>query len=61
MRGTCTVLQVQQEDIGLCESVQAGLRSPAYDCGRYAPSKEYPMHHFHGLLHEALGCPATAV
>ena len=27
--------QVQQEDIGLCESVQRGLASPAYDVGRY--------------------------
>ena len=27
-------LQVQQEDVTLCEAVQRGLRSPAYDCGR---------------------------
>ena len=26
--------QVQQEDVALCESVQRGLQSPAYDCGR---------------------------
>ena len=26
--------QVQQEDVALCESVQRGLTSPAYDCGR---------------------------
>lgn len=28
-------MQVQQEDVALCEAVQRGLRSPAYDCGRY--------------------------
>ena len=27
-------VQVQQEDIALCEAVQRGLRSPAYDSGR---------------------------
>lgn len=25
---------VQQEDVGLCEDVHAGLQSPAYDVGR---------------------------
>lgn len=44
--------QVQQEDIALCESVQRGLESPAYQVGRYAPSLEQPMLHFHRLLHE---------
>lgn len=47
-------LQVQQEDIRLCESVQRGLHSPAYDSGRYAPGLEFPMHHFHSMLHAAL-------
>ena len=42
--------RVQQEDIGLCESVQSGLGSPAYDRGRYAPLVEGAMHYFHGLL-----------
>lgn len=27
---------VQQEDVALCEAVQRGLRSPAYDTGRWA-------------------------
>ncbi len=31
-------MQVQQEDIALCEAVQRGLRSPAYDSGRCAPA-----------------------
>lgn len=45
---------VQQEDVRLCEAVQRGLRSPAYDSGRYAPSIERPMFHFHQLLHQDL-------
>ncbi|KAJ9548473.1 hypothetical protein OSB04_021016 [Centaurea solstitialis] len=46
--------QVQMEDIMLCESVQRGLESPAYDSGRYAPMVEKAMHHFHSLLHQHL-------
>jgi len=43
--------QVQIEDIALCEGVQRGLESPAYSVGRYAPSVEMAMHHFHCLIH----------
>ncbi|CAM0909662.1 unnamed protein product [Alopecurus aequalis] len=46
--------QVQMEDIVLCEGVQRGLESPAYGVGRYAPSVEMAMHHFHCLLHANL-------
>ncbi|CAL8467964.1 g7502 [Coccomyxa elongata] len=46
--------KVQQEDIGLCEAVQRGLHSSAYDTGRYAPTLEQPMFHFHRLLHRDL-------
>ncbi|XP_027184128.1 choline monooxygenase, chloroplastic [Coffea eugenioides] len=46
--------KVQVEDIILCESVQRGIESPAYCCGRYAPTVEKPMHHFHCLLYENL-------
>ncbi|OAY65202.1 Choline monooxygenase, chloroplastic [Ananas comosus] len=46
--------RVQIEDIALCEGVQRGLESPAYDSGRYAPSVEMAMHHFHSLLHASL-------
>jgi choline monooxygenase len=41
---------VQQEDVGISESVQRGLGSSSYDQGRYAPSVEMAMHHFHRLL-----------
>ncbi|ONK69555.1 uncharacterized protein A4U43_C05F24200, partial [Asparagus officinalis] len=46
--------RVQIEDIALCEGVQRGLESPAYVFGRYAPSVEKAMHHFHCLLHANL-------
>nr|ADE60257.1 choline monooxygenase [Hordeum vulgare subsp. vulgare] len=46
--------QVQIEDIALCEGVQRGLASPAYGVGRYAPSVEMAMRHFHCLLHAKL-------
>jgi len=41
---------VQEEDVFLCETVMKGLKSDAYDFGRYVPSKELPAHHFHKLL-----------
>ncbi|KAJ8461366.1 hypothetical protein OPV22_034292 [Ensete ventricosum] len=47
--------RVQIEDIILCEGVQRGLESPAYCSGRYAPTVEMAMHHFHCRLHECLG------
>jgi choline monooxygenase len=46
--------EVQQEDIGLCESVQRGLRSATYDRGRYSVKRENGVHHFHMLLGEFL-------
>lgn len=53
--------QVQQEDIRLCESVQKGLRSASYDRGRYAVKRENGVHHFHTLLKEFLGQPASGI
>uniref|UniRef100_A0A7C9CTR8 Choline monooxygenase, chloroplastic n=1 Tax=Opuntia streptacantha TaxID=393608 RepID=A0A7C9CTR8_OPUST len=46
--------QVQVEDIILCEGVQRGIESPAYLHGRYAPTVEKAMHHFHCLLYRSL-------
>lgn len=40
----------QHEDIEICESVQRGLHSVAYDRGRYAPRVEVGEYHFHQLL-----------
>ncbi|MEU3642748.1 ring-hydroxylating oxygenase subunit alpha [Lentzea sp. NPDC034063] len=50
---------LQQQDIGIVESVQRGMRTPAFDQGRivYDPAgtglSEHGVHHFHGLLLEA--------
>jgi choline monooxygenase len=53
------VLQV--EDIGLVESVQKGMRTPAFEQGRYVINRahsgmsEHAVHHFHGLVLDAFG------
>ena len=44
--------QVQQEDSMICQSVQIGLESSAYDVGRYAPRIEMADHAFHKKLAE---------
>ncbi|PYU09218.1 MAG: (2Fe-2S)-binding protein [Acidobacteria bacterium] len=49
--------EVQQEDIGLCENVQKGLRSSTYDRGRYSVKRENGVHHFHMLLNEFMARP----
>ncbi|PRP89000.1 hypothetical protein PROFUN_02278 [Planoprotostelium fungivorum] len=46
--------KVQEEDVWLCEGVQRGLESPAYDVGRYAPSFEKGMYDFHKTLYRQL-------
>lgn len=35
---------VQQEDVKLCEAVQRGLKSPAYDTGRYSAAQTAQRH-----------------
>jgi choline monooxygenase len=44
---------VQQEDIGICERVQVGLGSRAYDRGRFSVAYEGAVHHFQALLKAA--------
>ena len=52
---------LQPEDIALVESVQRGMRSPAFDQGRIVadPSgsglSEHAVHHFHQLVLDAYG------
>lgn len=46
--------EVQREDIAICEQVQRGLASHAYDRGRFCPAHENGVHHFHQLLVEHL-------
>jgi choline monooxygenase len=47
--------EIQLEDIDICEAVQRGLESSAYDSGRYSVQRENGVHHFHGLMAEFLG------
>ena len=50
---------LQPEDIGLVESVQRGMNTPAFNSGRYmvdiegSGASEHAVHHFHGLVLEA--------
>jgi choline monooxygenase len=42
--------RIQQEDLDICESVQRGLRSQAYNAGRLSVRREAGEHLFHRLL-----------
>ena len=42
--------QIQDEDVGICESVQRGLKSRAYGAGRLSVRREAGEHLFHRLL-----------
>ena len=50
---------LQPEDIGLVESVQRGMNTPAFNSGRYmvdiegSGASEPAVHHFHGLILDA--------
>ncbi|HMA33543.1 MAG TPA: SRPBCC family protein [Chloroflexia bacterium] len=46
--------EIQQEDIAICEAVQRGLSSRAYDRGRFSVKRENGVHHFHSLVYDAL-------
>lgn len=46
--------QVEAEDEAVVEAVEAGVRSRLYKQGRYSPSWERGVHHFHRLLIGAL-------
>ncbi|MDQ3407441.1 MAG: Rieske 2Fe-2S domain-containing protein [Chloroflexota bacterium] len=46
--------EIQQEDIVLCEQVQRGLRSRAYDTGRFSAKRENGVYHFQSLVDEFL-------
>ncbi|MBL8763654.1 MAG: Rieske 2Fe-2S domain-containing protein [Phycisphaerae bacterium] len=49
--------RVEREDESVVEAVQRGLRSRHYERGRYSPTREQGVHHFHRLLARALGTP----
>ncbi|HEY6868067.1 MAG TPA: aromatic ring-hydroxylating dioxygenase subunit alpha [Candidatus Eisenbacteria bacterium] len=49
--------RVEREDEVIVESVQRGVRARAYRRGRYSPTREQGVHHFHRLLAAALAGP----
>ena len=42
--------EIQREDIEICERVQEGLSTPAYDEGRYSIKREEGLHTFHNYM-----------
>jgi phenylpropionate dioxygenase-like ring-hydroxylating dioxygenase large terminal subunit len=46
--------RIQHEDLDICESVQRGLNSRAYQAGRLSVRREAGEHLFHRLLHADL-------
>ena len=57
---------LQKEDIDIVESVQRGMKTPAYERGRFVCNanglgeSEHAVHHFHGLYLEAVDRYAQA-
>jgi choline monooxygenase len=49
--------KVEMEDEAVVEAVQKGVRSRLYGRGRYSPTRELGVHHFHRLLADALFGP----
>jgi choline monooxygenase len=45
---------VQKQDIDICEAVQRGMNSGAYEYGRYSVLEEKALHHFHDFYRKAL-------
>lgn len=46
--------RVEREDERIVECVQKGMGSRLYERGRYSPSREQGVHHFHRLLAHAM-------
>ena len=46
--------EIQQEDIEICEQVQKGLRSNAYDKGRFSVERELGVWHFQSKMKKSL-------
>jgi choline monooxygenase len=49
--------RVEREDEAIVEAVQRGVRSRLYRGGRYSPTRETGVHHFHRLLCAFLATP----
>lgn len=50
MEGEDVAEKTQREDEWVVEGVQKGLKSRFYNTGRFSPTREQGVHHFHGLL-----------
>jgi len=46
--------EVEMEDEAVVESVQKGMKSRFYNTGRFSPTKEKGVHHFHSLIDKFL-------
>lgn len=46
--------RVEREDEAVVESVQRGMASRTYDRGRYSPTREQCVHHFHQMIAHAM-------
>jgi choline monooxygenase len=46
--------RVEREDEAVVEAVQRGVRSRFYERGRYSPTREQGVHHFHRLLSSSM-------
>ena len=54
-KGAGSILdKVEMEDEEVVEGVQKGVRSRFYKAGRFSPTKEKGVHHFHSLLAQFL-------
>jgi choline monooxygenase len=49
--------RVEREDEAVVEAVQRGMRSRLYKHGRYSPSQEQGVHHFHRMLARFFALP----
>jgi phenylpropionate dioxygenase-like ring-hydroxylating dioxygenase large terminal subunit len=54
---TDLIHQVMVEDIGLCESVQRGMRSRTFERGHLMLKHEHAIKHFQSLVEEAVAAP----
>ena len=46
--------QIQNEDVGICETVQKNLGSRSYQRGRYSIKQEKGVHAFHRMYAEVM-------
>ena len=57
LRDMFDLMEIELEDQDAVQHQQAGVSSKLYTRGRYSPSQEYAMHHFHRHLHTMLRPP----